>query len=282
MTEHEWVPFGLTSKERLKRQALVDGVPPWLHESLLTWIVRWCTEGRSYVNSTRALVIERETRVLLEPPNNLFGWKDLNLRARLERCDELEILRIADLICRQSQADAQELDSILLGGSSRWCVGVRHGHRGLVERVPAGVQDAVEHTISTAGQAGKELAEAWADVFGLNPDPSDGYRMAVKAVESAAIPVVCPTKTEATLGNVIGQMKQQGDWRPPFLREHPDSPTAEVLLGMLRTLWRGHYDRHGGATGVPSQVSKEEAEAAVLLAATLVYWFTSGAVRRRP
>ncbi len=115
-------------------------------------------------------------------------------------------------------------------------------------------------------------------MHGLEVKDSSAYALAVRAVESAAVAVVMPNKRDATLGNVIGQMKSDADWRLPF-REHREAPSAEVLLGLLRTLWVGHRDRHGGVDY--SDVTHEEARAAVVLAATLVEWFTSGAVRRR-
>ncbi|MFJ9461334.1 hypothetical protein ACIRST_40475 [Kitasatospora sp. NPDC101447] len=53
------------------------------------------------------------------------------------------------------------------------------------------------------------------------------------------------------------------------------------VLGMLQLLWQGQTSRHGGQapTRPETQVA---AEMAVHLAATLVQWFTAGAVSRRP
>lgn len=45
---------------------------------------------------------------------------------------------------------------------------------------------------------------------------------------------------------------------------------------MLRTLWRGHESGHGRPDYADATVN--EARAAVILAATLVQWFTSGVV----
>ena len=100
----------------------------------------------------------------------------------------------------------------------------------------------------------------------------------MKAVETAAIAVVMPRKIDATLGTVIGQMKADSDWTLPF-RPHDDYPPEQVVLGMLQTLWRGHRDRHGSTDY--SDVTLEEAKAAVSLAATLVDWFAAGVIARR-
>jgi hypothetical protein len=48
---------------------------------------------------------------------------------------------------------------------------------------------------------------------------------------------------------------------------------------MLEALWVGQSDRHGGNLP-PVPVTTEAAQAAVLMATTLVQWFQSGAVRR--
>lgn len=49
---------------------------------------------------------------------------------------------------------------------------------------------------------------------------------------------------------------------------------------MLRTLWRGHRDRHGNLDY--SDVTQQEARAGVALSVTLVDWFAAGAITRRP
>lgn len=156
---------------------------------------------------------------------------------------------------------------------------MRLGRVGLVEGVPAGVQDVVASVIRAAGSAGEVLARAWSNVHGPVPLDSAAYGDAVRATEIAAIGVVQPRHDSATLGTVLGQMKADGDWRLP-LREHSEAPGTELVLAMIRTLWFGHRDRHGSPEY--SDVSHEEARAAVVLAATLVDWFESGALARRP
>lgn len=64
-------------------------------------------------------------------------------------------------------------------------------------------------------------------------------------------------------------------------REHSKAPTAEVVLGMMRLLWHGQHDRHGGQPSAPGNVSYEEANVAILMAVTLVGWFDAGLVARR-
>jgi hypothetical protein len=57
-------------------------------------------------------------------------------------------------------------------------------------------------------EAGEHLDDAWKAAFGRDPNPSVAYSQAIKAVEAAAIPVVTPSDSLATLGRVIGQLRE--------------------------------------------------------------------------
>lgn len=63
-------------------------------------------------------------------------------------------------------------------------------------------------------------------------------------------------------------------------REHNRAPSREVLIAMMRMLWHGQHDRHGGQPSAPGDVSVEEATVAVSLAVTLVNLFSSALVAR--
>jgi hypothetical protein len=171
---------------------------------------------------------------------------------------------------------------LLAEAGSAWRLGERHGKVGLVRRLPEGVQAAAE-VIFLKPNAGKRLAAAWEAVFGVNPNPSEAYRLAVKAVEDASAPLVIPNDAVPTLGKVISRIEQGGQFKLPHLREEPGGTTShEVLLYNLKQLWWGQYDRHGGAppSPLPDDVTQEEAESAVILAVTLVGWFESGHVQQ--
>lgn len=166
------------------------------------------------------------------------------------------------------------LEVLLKDAGSAWMVGERDGHAALEKRVPEGVADAVDDTVSRAGEAGSLLAEAWRAVFGRSPDTEDAYEKAIKAVEEAGAHVVSPKNRRATLGTMISDMKAQKTWSL-------DLPTtgSGVPVEMAEALWVGQGSRHGGnGYRKPTQA---EAEAAVMLAVPLVQWFTSGAFQRR-
>lgn len=288
MTSTEWAPFGLTEDEEAAYLVLVDGVPPLMREALLGWTSsRLRASGKGPEFSDRRLCLELQTvlGVSLGVSAGISATtQSAEVRTALRKVEPLGFLRVVDYLLSRLDRYGLEnyapvLEGVLQQSRSRWTVGERMGKPGLVERVPAGVQDAVESVIANAAGAGRLLARAWARVHGLTPDDSAAYFDAVRAVEAVAIPLVIPRQREPVLGHVIGQMKNDGDWRLP-LREHGDAPTAGLILGMLRALYRGHHDRHGAVDY--TDVTHDEAAVAVLLAATLVGWFASGAIMRRP
>lgn len=277
-----WQPFGLSEEESVDYEVLIGGVPAWLRTPLLTWVrQRFATRQPDWLNAELLLDCQAslrfDTGATVAPNGFIHQRQTWPLLAAL---DDDQLLRLVDyLLSRISSPSAiDRLDSMLAEAKSKWRIGTRMGKRGLVERVPEGVQQAVEATIARAGDSGRVLARAWAHVHGLNPEDSTAFAEAVKAVEIAAVARVQPNNASASLGTVLGQMKADGDWRLP-LREHTDAPGPQLILSMIRTLWYGHRDRHGGVNY--SDVRHDEARAAVVLAASLIDWFESEALQRR-
>jgi hypothetical protein len=99
----------------------------------------------------------------------------------------------------------------------------------------------------------------------------------VKAVEAAAIPVVLPTDKDATLGRVLGEMRNtQQKWELAIDDRDGQRAPSDGVVAMIALLWHGQRDRHAGpAMKLPTL---EAARMAVHAAATLVQWFTSGHV----
>ena len=98
----------------------------------------------------------------------------------------------------------------------------------------------------------------------------------ILSIEDAVVPVVSPKNAKATMGTVLRQIEDQKDWRLPMEREHDNASSSEVLVGMMRMIWHGQHDRHGGQPAAPGNVSIEEATVAVSIAATIVQWFDTG------
>jgi hypothetical protein len=78
-----------------------------------------------------------------------------------------------------------------------------------------------------------------------------------------------PPKTDARGARRGAPLRTQTDHRRPPVATHP------TLVSMLEALWVGQSDRHGGNLP-PIPVTTEAAQAAVLMATTLVQWFQSG------
>lgn len=268
--------------------ALREDVPPWLELSLWGWIDDHFTTNKSSMypgfNSALARKCERTLRVTIDDQGEYNVPSGIHaLRVTFAQGHPIQVWRLVDFLLSQLGAwsDAfKALERMLLEAGSAWEVGTRAGKPGLVKRMPDGVVAAATAAFQY-GKAGRRLSSAWEAAFGLNPDPEAAYSRAVKAVEDAAIPVVSPKNSSATLGTVIAAMRSGGKFSLPNLREHKDAPTHDVLLSMMQMLWTGQHDRHGGPSAVPvPNVTQAEAEAAVMLAVTLVGWFETGKVQK--
>jgi hypothetical protein len=171
----------------------------------------------------------------------------------------------------------RRLQRILAMGGSAWTVA--NNGCSLQRRVDASAEAAFRRAAKPLDIASEELANAWAAAYGRDPDPSDAWDHAIKAVEAAIIPVVCPKQNKPTLGHALGELDRQRDhWR--LRLPGPDGAHGvEPLVGMLRLLWP-NPDRHGSADRRRVPTAKE-AENIVQLAVTLVQWSRDGAIGTR-
>lgn len=278
--------------------ALHDGIPTWLKASVWNWIdgviVATCnTDDRNSqllagydTNEERRrnllLYVERELRLTLSWRRGSDGMNDLlqqaveNPTVGLDVIDLLlDLLSRSDLAAHHELAD--QLEGLLYQGGSKWCVSATRNS--LEERVATEAADRAAQLMTSGTRAGHHLREAWHSVYGRNPNPSHTYREAIRAVEVAAIPVVSPKNTKATLGTVIGDMKAAPHRWTVALNPAKGDPVMHTI-GMMELLWTAQVDRHGTADeSVPLSVSRDEAEAAVHLALTLTHWFQTGIVR---
>jgi hypothetical protein len=204
---------------------------------------------------------------------------------------ELAIERIDLGYNFQEQAAAlAELDSILTEAGSVWRVDIQrievdaesHGHkayreiRTLQRRTSPEAVNALQAMTQSAPAAAPHLTSAWNYAFGRNPNPTQAYSEAIKAVEAAAIPVVSPNDLSATLGKVLGQLRNTPQkWQVVLtegvpLRAGGQMASIEVITNLTALLWENHTDRHA-----PVQpIQQAQAEMAVHLALSLVQIFT--------
>lgn len=196
----------------------------------------------------------------------------------LAKSSEVALIDIIDATLADGvqEGAVRELEQLLAGGGSAWRVA--DDRNSLQRRVDPTTTDAFRQ--AATGNSAHHLIAAWDAAYGRHPNPSRAYSEAIKAVEAASIPVVIPgaSGAKATLGKVIISLNDNSqDWELT-IPSAGTSTNATPLVAMLRLLWQGQTDRHGGSTPtVP--VAAQAAEAAVHLAVTLVQWFQSGAVR---
>jgi hypothetical protein len=153
----------------------------------------------------------------------------------------------------------------------------------LRRRTTPGASVAVATQAAVVGNASTHLTEAWRAAYGSRADPSKAYSEAVKAVEAAAIPVVTPNNTNATLGTIIGELRNNPQkfsvvitrGASPTKDATPLSP-LEVVITMCDLLWKNQTDKHGRGETQPSvPVTPAQAETGVHIAVTLVQIFRS-------
>jgi hypothetical protein len=297
-TSGAWRPLSARESEEEAEayRALHTGVPPWLRESLWEWIEEQIYYARTashlLVWSEGLRRLERELRfeTSWDGANEALGL--IALRKKLKASPNL-MLDVADYLINHIDFRPQHtrgedsilpLDKLMEQSGSAYRVETNEDGRSarLVRRVDSTIEAAARRAMEQQAAPSFLLRRAWNATYGLHPNPSDGYRQAVRAVEAAAIPVVLPNDKDATLGRVIGTLHSSPDrWQLSFThRTKPEEP-IEALIAVMALLWEGQYDRHV-SEGVSLHVSSEEAETALHLAVTLVQWFTTGRVSRRP
>lgn len=179
----------------------------------------------------------------------------------------------------------QRGELVRLLGDAQSALRMRADGRGLERRPVIGAEVAFGEAVRSAegadevGSAAAHLREAWGCVYALHPDADKGYSEAVKAVEAAAHSVLLPTDSKATLGGMRRQLESTLSRFSLAIRGPDGQGNATPLLACVSLLWEGQLSRHGSMKPTPPQ-TLEEATMAVHLAAMLVQWFTSGAVRK--
>lgn len=296
MSDEAWRPLGVeTDEEITEYDALHDGVPDWMHTTFWEWVQASISEPHAQQYGYEVVEFPMPRTALLEHmahslriPMPSVKWTEpdehagpqLIARTMTALHAHRHPLQIADFLLAFGNVRHRDLQPMLERSNSAWTVGARNGYLALVRRVPEGVQVAADATMGSSGSAGARLAQAWEALYGVTPNESEAYRLAVKAVEAAAIPRVCPQDSKATLGKVINVIHSQSGWNVETGRADSSATPVDVLLGMMRMLWAGQHDRHDGSPATQTPMTFEQAAVAVHLASTLVAWFAGGYVTR--
>lgn len=271
--------FGASDDEYRATLVLRDGVPQDVRPPIITWLVNGMTEsgvmGR-WVHQDTADKVTMLTGVKL---SNGSSMSDETLTLALRAANDETLLALVDALLYlfpRSSDRINHLTETLRLGRSKYTVGPRNGTLGLVDRIAEGEEASIDRLGDSAGAAGALLKQSFSAAFGLNPSPGEAYKMAVKAVETAAHLVIEPKNAGATLGTMLAVMRNAPvKWTLP-LEERADHThgNEELLIATMQSLWDGQEDRH--RDGV---VDLEEARAAFHAAVALVGWFHDGLVR---
>lgn len=282
--EPRWLP--LSAREGTRKgdfETLHDGVPEWMGCSLWGWTSATMEKlGDEEGVNLEELAHRAERRLRRNLGAKSDGFDEHTVTSKNEQTflDVVDFLVNHLLEFEWEYLAYASLDKVLEESGSIWTVVTYEKDTRLERRVDKTVADAARATMAEGSRAAEHLQAAWRDIYGRSPDPSDGYREATKAVEAASQPIVSPHDSLATLGKMIPSLRDRPDkWMVGL--DHP-SPDRQVLAvaDMMEMMWKGQHDRHGTPDeSAPSNVSQEEAEAALHLAVTLVHWFRSGVIR---
>ena len=179
-----------------------------------------------------------------------------------------------------SEILVEVMQTMLYEADSAFEIGLdSDGNYELQDRVDPVIKLSVQTAAPEGTRPSDHLKRAWSATYSQTKRPSESFRESVRAVESAAIPIMCPADRTATLGRMIGLLRSSpSSWRTVF-RPPSDVSSVETLMLMMQLLWKSQLDRHGTDDDqVPITVSQEESEAALHLAANLVHIFTSGTI----
>lgn len=274
----DWQPLSVREGRKGPSQ-LHDGVPDHLRQPIQYWL-----EGVFGYRSPGGMAVSGMLRVATAtgiPVARTFNDPDV-LKSIFAACDEDKdlYLDVIDAILNLGQASPGEVWSLrdtLQTGRSIFTVS--GNGKSLQRRTDPTAEAALSEALAGRDASAEELSEAWEKAYGRDPDPSDAWDHAIKAVEAALVPIVCPRQDKPQLGHVLGQLSRQGDQWELALPGGDGSHSVEPLVKMLQLLWP-NPDRHGSSSERRSPTS-EEAEALVHLAVAIVQWGRKGILRAR-
>ncbi|MFT8593506.1 MAG: hypothetical protein ABF747_07855 [Bifidobacterium sp.] len=177
----------------------------------------------------------------------------------------------------------EALDKLLVKAGSKWRVGKRDGNAGLVERVDPTMDEAADKAMSECGDAGELLAEAWRQLFGRSPNPTEAYNTVMRALDETTKHTLSPNNPQATLGQSLTNMRNQ-HWQYAIEAKEKDNlkpgekshnVDGGVIQLMLRTIMENHDTRHAAG-----EITSEQARSAIFLAVPIIQAFHDGLVSK--
>ncbi|TSI12645.1 hypothetical protein [Brevibacterium aurantiacum] len=273
--DEKWRPVVPTGREDI----LNEEFPSYLREAVFPWLAKQAKVNGGWVYADFFVEFQNSYRDSIGfQSGGYHDWRNTIL-PHIRTLDDEDFTNIIDFALSRSRyrSSNEELENSLSNGGSAWTImpwGTNANR--LARRVAPGVMNSVRPALSAQDSASIKLQEAWHDAYGVAPRASTAFFHAVVAVEIAALSVIDAGTDEPTMANLFSILESpKPKWQLVF-RDNEKAPGGKTLAAMLRTLWRGHGSRHGSADYKDATLN--EARAAVILAATLVQWFTSGVI----
>ncbi|MER7992362.1 hypothetical protein [Micromonospora chalcea] len=268
-----------------------EGVPAFLEQSLRAWIKDALESATDVRNSGAADQFAEivALRLWMSPAYPAYGLT--GHQTALCTADRRDLLRVVNAILRFASPTRMasliaRLELLLVFSGSAYEIETGSPTQ-LVRRVDPSVRDAVRKAQDQAEPtAAQHLRAAWVAAYGVEPEPNVAYAEAVRAVEAVACPLLVPNPTRPpTLGTVLTLLRGDAQattpkWELVIPDQHGAPSSVAPIVGMIELLWHGHRSRHAGSESARPN-TLEEAEAAYMLAATLVHWLSKGALRPR-
>ena len=245
--------------------------------------MRWIENA---LNDDTSIVCGLSIDLRLERAGNYLEYQGASyaIRACLEETghDQYTALDVIDWLLGHGFGHAQPLEHILK--SAGHVLRVSPDGSRLVERIEPALWDEYEQVTQPDDKASQYMQEAWIFAFGRDPNLSDAWGKAIKAIETLLKPIVSPSDNKATLGKMISVLRQSPDkWECKLPdREYKANgetnvkPGIEVFIDALATI--GYQpDRHG--SDQPQDVDEATARSVLFLATTVVGWLRDGILR---
>ena len=279
MTVKPWMPLSVRRNQQ-SEFSLVDNVPQFMRHGIKGWI-------QQAINGDNRLVAQMALELRIdELSDNIDNfYADDAVIACIQRSgpwdmyDESLALDVMDWLLGHGCGHAQSLEHILK--SAGHVLRVSPDGNRLVERIEPTLWDEYEQVTQLDDQASQYMQEAWALAFGREPNLSDAWGRAIKAIETLLKPIVSPKNKKATIGSMTNELRQSLDkWECKLPdREYKANGETNVKSGIevftdaLATI--GYQpDRHGSAQ--TQDVDEATARSVLFLATTVVGWLRDG------
>lgn len=250
-------------------EVLPQNVLPHMRQPLISWVEESCPQ---YELNGAWTVLAQMLKIDYTNAQPYSAIIDA-----LNRDNDL-LLDLVDARLKLSKAhrDNNRLRTVLALAGSGWTLNAAGDALEQVvdETVHQAAQEAVDKAEASAGQ---HLKLAWAATHSRDRNPTLAHAEMIRAVESAARPVLTPNDLKATLGTLIGQLNSQASLHTTAGASAANGGVA-ALVSMMQMLWQQQTDRHGANPTIPA--TQERVEFLLPVAAALVHAFSTGAVRR--